>query len=171
MPNRSTREEYHMEKKYTLDDVVKERFEATKQRGKYLAYIVKELDKAGFKDFDDAVKRAIFKFGKDKSLNWGTLGAKDFMDHMISDEIAVDTMKFQEIGESTDDRAEFTFGRCPLEEGWQEMGLSAEQRSRLCGLASEHDYGIVDNDDILELEMPEAIGKSDPVCRLIFTKK
>ncbi len=82
-----------MENNYTLEDVVKERFEATKQRGKYLAYIVKELDAAGFKDFDDAVKRAIFKFGKEKSLNWGTLGAKDFMNNMISDEIAVNTME------------------------------------------------------------------------------
>lgn len=160
-----------MENNYTLEDVVKERFEATKQRGKYLAYIVKELDAAGFKDFDDAVKRAIFKFGKEKSLNWGALGAKDFMNNMISDEISANTMKFREIGESTDDRAEFTFGRCPLEEGWQEMGLSEEQRSRLCSLASEHDFGIVNNDEILELEMPEAIGKGDPVCRLIFTKK
>lgn len=160
-----------MEKKYTLQDVVRERFEATKQRGKYLAYIVKELDAAGFKDFDGAVKRAIFKFGKEKSQNWGNIGARNFMNRMISDEIVVETMKFQEIGESTKERAEFTFGRCPLEEGWQEMGLSAEERHRLCSLASEHDFGIVDHDEILELEMPEAIGKGDPVCRLIFTKK
>jgi len=160
-----------MEKKYTLEDVVRERFEATKQRGKYLAYIVGELDAAGFKDYDEAVKKAIFKFGKEKSKEWGTLGAGQFMKQMIPDEIGVATMKFQEIGTSSEDRAEFTFGRCPLEEGWQEMGLSAEKRSRLCGLASEHDYGIVDNDDILALDMPEAIGKGDKVCRLIFTRR
>ncbi len=53
----------------------------------------------------------------------------------------------------------------------REMGLSTEQRSRLCGLASEHDFGIVDNDEILKLDMPEAIGKGDKVCRLIFTKR
>ena len=160
-----------MEKKYTLEDVVRERFEATKQRGKYLAYIVQELDAAGFKDYDEAVKRAIFKFGKEKSTAWGNLGAEDFMKHMIPDEIGVATMQFEEVGSSSPERAEFTFGRCPLEVGWQEMGLSAESRKRLCGLASEHDFGIVDNDEILELDMPEAIGKGDPVCRLIFTKK
>jgi hypothetical protein len=159
-----------MEKKYTLEDVVRERFEATKQRGKYLAYIVKELDAAGFKDYDETMKRAIFKFGKEKSESWGNLDAREFMKHMIPDEIGVATMKFEEVGNSSKDRAEFTFGRCPLEEGWLEMGLSAEQRSRLCGLASEHDFGIVDNDDILKLDMPEAIGKGDKVCRLIFTK-
>ena len=159
-----------MEKKYTLEDVVRERFDATKQRGKYLAYIVQELDAAGFKDYDEAVKKAIFKFGKEKSTGWGDLGAEDFMKHMISDEIGVATMQFKEVGESSPDRAEFTFGRCPLEEGWNEMGISAELRSRLCALASEHDFGIVDNDAILKLDMPEAIGKGDPVCRLIFTK-
>jgi len=160
-----------MEKKYTLEEVVRERFEATKQRGKYLAYIVNELDAAGFKDYDETVMKAIFKFGREKSKEWGNLGAGQFMKHMIPDEIGVATMKFQEVGESSEDRAEFTFGRCPLEEGWQEMGLSAEKRSRLCGLASEHDFGIVDNDDILDLDMPEAIGKGDKVCRLIFTKR
>ena len=71
-----------MEKRYTLEDVVRERFEATKQRGKYLAYIVQELDAAGFKDYDDAVKKAIFKFGKGKSTSWGNLGAEDFMKHI-----------------------------------------------------------------------------------------
>ena len=160
-----------MEKKYTLEEVVRERFEATKQRGKYLAYIVKELDAAGFKDYDEAVKKAIFKFGKEKSKEWGNLGAGQFMKQMIPDEIGVATMKFQEVGASSEDRAEFTFGRCPLEEGWQEMGLSAEKRSRLCGLASEHDFGIVDNDDILDLDMPEALGNGDKVCRLIFNKR
>ncbi len=160
-----------MEKKYTLEEVVRERFEATKQRGKYLAYIVNELDAAGFKDYDEAVKKAIFKFGKEKSKEWGNLGAGQFMKQMIPDEIGVATMKFQEVGTSSEDRAEFTFGRCPLEEGWQEMGLSAEKRSRLCGLASEHDFGIVDNDDILDLDMPEALGNGDKVCRLIFNKR
>jgi len=160
-----------MEKKHTLDDVVRERFEATKQRGKYLAYTVQELDATGFKDYDEAVKRAIFKFGKEKSKSWGNLGAEHFMKHMIPDEIGVATMRFQEAGDGSPERAEFTFGHCPLEEGWKEMGLSAQLRSRLCALASEHDFGIVDNDSILKLDMPEAIGKGDPVCRLIFTKK
>jgi hypothetical protein len=160
-----------MDKSYTLEDVVRERFEATKQRGKYLAYIVRGLDAAGFTGYDEAVKKAIFEFGKEKSRSWGNLGAEAFMKHMIPDEIGVATMRFQEVGASSNDRAEFTFGRCPLEEGWQEMGLSADERRRLCSLASEHDFGIVDNDDILQLEMPEAIGKGDPVCRLIFTKK
>jgi hypothetical protein len=120
--------------------------------------------------YPEAVKKAVFKFGKEKSTSWGNLGAEDFMKHMISDEIGVATMQFKEVEESSPDRAEFTFGRYPLEEGWNEMGLAPELRSRLCALASEHDFGIVDNDAILKLDMPEAIGKGDPVCRLIFTK-
>ena len=160
-----------MEKKYSLEDVVKSTFEAIKQRGKYLAYIIRELDVAGFKDFDDTIKQAIFKFGKEKSAAWGSLGAKDFMKHMISDDIIAESFGVNEIGESTNKRTEFTFGRCPLEEGWKEMGLSDEERYRLCSLASEHDFGIVDNDELLELEMPEAIGRGNPVCRLIITQK
>lgn len=166
----TTKEEI-MEKNYTLEDVIRERFEAVKQRGKYLAFIVKELDKAGFRDFDQILKKAIFKFGKDKSTNWGKMNAKEFMNHMIDDEIAAGTMQFKEIGDSTENRAEFTFGRCPLEVGWREMGLSDEERARLCILAREHDFGMVDNDDELELDMPEAVGLGDPVCRLILTRK
>ena len=51
------------------------------------------------KDYDEAMKKAIFKFGKEKSTSWGNLGAEDFMKHMIPDEIGVATMKFQEVGE------------------------------------------------------------------------
>ena len=42
-----------MDKSYTLEDVVRERFEATKQRGKYLAYIVRGLDAAGIRFWRD----------------------------------------------------------------------------------------------------------------------
>ncbi len=160
-----------MEKRYTLQEVVRERFEATKQRGEYLAHIVGQLDAAGLEDFDDAIRRAIFEFGKEKSRDWGNLGAREFMQHMLPDEIAQETMKFRQIGAADGEHVEFTFGRCPLEEGWKEMGLSAAQRARLCGLASEHDFGIVANDEALRLDMPEARGKGDPVCRLIFSRK
>ena len=74
-----------MERQYTVDDLVSTQFEATKQRGKYLAFIFKELDKAGFKDFNDVLKRAIFNFGKDKSTDWSPLGAKEFMNKPIPD--------------------------------------------------------------------------------------
>lgn len=159
-----------MERQYTVDDLVETQFEATKQRGKYLAFIVKELDKAGFKDFDDALKRAIFNFGKDKSADWGQLGAEEFMNHLIPDKATKGMLQFKEIGDSNNDRAECTFGSCPLEEGWKEMGLQDQERHRLCSIARQHDFGIVDNDEGLSLAMPEAIGLGNPVCRLIFKK-
>lgn len=40
-----------MEKKYTEKDLIEKVSEAHKQRGKYLAYIVGELERAGFKGF------------------------------------------------------------------------------------------------------------------------
>jgi hypothetical protein len=160
-----------MERHYSVNDLTKAQFEATKQRGKYLAFIVKELDKDGFKDFDDTLKRAIFNFGKDKSTGWGPLGAKEFMNHLVPDEATKGMMQFNEIGDSSGNRAECTFGRCPLEEGWKEMGLSDQERRRLCSIAQQHDFGIVDNNEELTLEMPEAIGLGYSVCRLIFKKK
>ena len=39
---------------YSEEEVIQRVFDANKQRGKYLAFIVKELDQAGFKDFDGA---------------------------------------------------------------------------------------------------------------------
>ena len=159
-----------MERPYTQRDVIRERFEAHKQRGKYLAYIVQALDESGFRDFDEAVKRGIFLFGKDKSKQWGCLNAEEFVHRLINDEIAVGTMQFSETAKITQMRAEFTFNRCPLEEGWREMGLTDQQRSRMCGLAREHDFGIVDNDPNLKLEMPQTIGDGESVCRLIITR-
>jgi hypothetical protein len=159
------------EKKYSLEEMVREKFEANKQRGKYLAFIVKELDEAGFTDFDEVLKKAIFKFGKDKSKQWGKLNADEFMHHLIDSEVAEETMKFSANDNPDAKRAEFTFGRCPLEEGWKEMGLSDAERKRLCEIASEHDYGIVANDERLSLDMPEKIGTGDPVCRLIVKKQ
>ena len=88
----------------------------------------------------------------------------------MGDAVARATMGFNEVGVSTDERAEFTFARCPLEDGWREMGLSAQERDRLCRIAREHDFGIVDNDPGLQLQMSECIGSGDPACRLVVTK-
>jgi hypothetical protein len=162
-----------MEKKYTEEELISKVFEANKQRGKYLAFIVKELDKAGIQGIDDVLKRAIFNYGKDKASGWGNLSARGFMERMMGDEIGRGTFGFEEVGASTGERAEFRFHRCPLEEGWKEMGLSAEERHRLCAIAREHDFGLVTNEanEDLELEMPEAIGLGDPVCHLIIRRK
>lgn len=160
-----------MEKTYTLADMVAVRFEATKQRGKYLAHIVRELDRAGVKEIDGVLKRAIFEFGKQKSSDWGSLTPREFVEHLMGEEVARGTMGFTGVGASTDEWAEFTFARCPLEDGWREMGLSARERDRLCRIAREHDFGIVDNDPELQLQMQECIGSGDPTCRLVVTKK
>ena len=60
-----------MGKTYTEEEVIQRVYDANKQRGKYLAFIVKELDQAGFKDFDGALRKAIFNFGKDKGAKCG----------------------------------------------------------------------------------------------------
>jgi hypothetical protein len=150
-----------MEKKYTEEELISKVFEANKQRGKYLAFIVKELDKAGIQGIDDVLKRAIFNYGKDKASGWGNLSARGFMERMMGDEIGRGTFGFEEVGASTGERAEFRFHRCPLE------------RHRLCAIAREHDFGLVTNEanEDLELEMPEAIGLGDPVCHLIIRRK
>lgn len=162
-----------MEKEYSVEEMIAQRFEANKQRGKYLAFIVRELDRQGFKGFDKAIKKAIFEYGRDKSKKWGKLGAQEFMNYMMDDKVGKGVFQFKEIGTSTKDHAEFIFERCPLEEGWKEMGLSDGECHRLCSLAREHDFGLVANEDNqdLKLEMPESIGLGDPVCRLIITKK
>jgi hypothetical protein len=162
-----------MEKKYTEKDLIEKVFEAHKQRGKYLAYIVGELERAGFKGFDEALKKAILRLGRDKAAKWGRMSARDFMNRMMGDEIGKRTFGFEEVGAGTEERAEFIFRRCPLEEGWKDMGLSALERQRLCSIAREHDFGLVENkaNRDLKLEMPESLGLGNPVCRIIITKK
>ena len=51
------------------------------------------------------------------------------------------------------------------------MGLSGDERHRLCSIASEHDFGFIATGEDLELEMPEGIGQGSSNCRLIATKK
>lgn len=51
------------------------------------------------------------------------------------------------------------------------MELSDRERHRLCSIARQHDFGIVDNDEDLTLGIPEAIGLGDRVCRLICIRK
>ena len=162
-----------MEKKYTEKDLIEKVSEAHKQRGKYLAYIVGELERAGFKGFDEALKKAIFRFGRDKAAKWGRMSARDFMNRMMGDEIGKGAFGFEEVGAGTEERAEFIFRRCPLEEGWKEMGLSAPEHHRLCSIAREHDFGLVENkaNQDLRLEMPESIGLGNPLCRIILSKK
>ena len=117
-----------MGKTYTEEEVIQRVFDANKQRGKYLAFIVKELDRAGFKDFDGALRKAIFNFGKDKSAACGSFDAKGFMNCLINDDVIKGIVGYEEVGTSDENRAEFTFSRCPLEEGWKEIGLSEDER-------------------------------------------
>ena len=162
-----------MKKNYTERDLIEKVFEANKQRGKYLAFIVRELDRAGVKGFDEALKKAIFQYGQDKAAKWGKLTARELMNRMMGVEIGKGTFGFEEVGAGTDDRSEFIFRRCPLEEGWKEMGLTTQERHRLCSIAREHDFGLVENKATqdLKLEMPESLGLGNPVCRIIINKK
>ena len=162
-----------MEKKYTEKELVGKIFEANKQRGKYLAFIVRELDRGGFKGGDEILRKAIFRYGQDKAGKWGKMTAREFMNRMMGDEIGKGTFGFEEVGFATDERSEFIFRRCPLEEGWREMGLTPSERHRLCSIAREHDFGLVENkaNQDLKLEMPESLGLGNPVCRIIITKK
>ena len=158
------------EREYTLDDMVQLRFEANKQRGMYLAHIVRELERSDLPGSEEALKKAAFAFGKAKSEDWGNLDAKQFTQTMMPNPVSVGTMEFRQVGEATGERSEFTFGRCPLETGWREMGLSAAERKHLCKIASQHDFGLVDNGAGLSLEIPETLGGGDSVCRLILSK-
>ena len=108
-----------------------------------------------------------------KQHDQGRLTAREFMNRMMGDEIGKGSFGFEEVGLGTDERAEFIFRRCPLEEGWKEMGLTAQERHRLCSIAREHDFGLVENkaNHDLKLEMPESIGLGNPVCRIILSKK
>ena len=93
------------------------------------------------------------------------------MNCLINDDVIKGIVGYEEVGASDENRAEFTFSRCPLEEGWKEMGLSADERHRLCSIASEHDFGFIANGEDLELEMPEGIGLGHSNCRLIAKKR
>ena len=160
-----------MGKTYTEEEVIERVFEANKQRGKYLAFIVRELDRAGIQDFDGALRKAIFKFGQDKGSGCEQRDPQGFMNCLINDDVTKGVVGFQELGDSDATETKFTFSRCPLEEGWKEMGLSDPERHRLCSIASEHDFGFIANNEDLELKMPEGIGIGNDRCLLVAKKK
>ena len=126
-----------MGKTYSEEEVIQRVYDANKQRGKYLAFIVRELDQAGFKDFDGALRKAIFNFGKDKGAKCGNFDAKGFMNCLINDDVIKGIVGYEEVGTSDENQAEFTFSRCPLEEGWKEMIVWMQETQGLLDLGED----------------------------------
>lgn len=143
--NREDRAKYSKKDTYTYEEVRCMIEAAIEDRARYLGFFYKVMPR---EIFDKYGKKALYAYGEYKALGMGA-GAgnegnpKGLADFLISCNSVANTLAVgNEIVEAND---EFTTvrmeGKCALVQGWEKMGLSAEEVEYLCDIASYGDFG------------------------------
>jgi hypothetical protein len=152
-----------------MEDYLADCWAALKDRARYMALVVQELDARGL-ETDDIISTAILKYGREVGEKAGQIdGADEFIKSQMSSRLGRLTFK-TERGEMTNERAVLKTNHCPLVEVWKEMGLSDDQVVRMCDLFENRDEGRVEAAGI-KLDVPKTIARGDPICKFIFTKE
>jgi hypothetical protein len=116
-----------------------------KNRARIYLHIYRELSKELGKDRAMSIlKKAIYARGKEKGvLLAGKLGQPDLHQLALSfmeGQGAMDAFG-HEIVEEHSDFIVLRLNRCSLFEAWEEAGLSPEEKSELCDIAYQVDFG------------------------------
>jgi hypothetical protein len=116
-----------------------------KNRARIYLHIYRELSKELGKDRAMSIlKRAIYARGKEKGVQLsGKLGKPDLHQLALSfmeGQGAMDAFG-HEIVEEHPDFIVLRLNRCTLNEAWEEAGLSPEEKSELCDMAYQVDFG------------------------------
>lgn len=75
-----------------------------------------------------------------------------------------------ECGESEGEAATANLGRCALVEGWQKLGVEADDIKKLCDAANGTDFGKVESLG-LKGEFTELISRGDKRCHMRVTRE
>ena len=151
------------------DMVVEKVREAIKDRALYLALLYRSFSQALPPDQVERLAReAIYEYGRIKGQgDAGKITPEEWVDkHMSKGSGAV----FQSHIAKGEDGCEQRMTHCPLLEAWKELGCSQEEIDLLCDIAMEVDRGRADYHGI-PWEIPERMGKGDPLCRLVLKKR
>jgi hypothetical protein len=151
-----------------MEEYLQHVWAAIKDRGRYLALIVKELDDRGL-DTDDIIGTALYRYGSELGKKAGKIeGVDELIRLQLSSRAGGWPFKVER-PEVTPERAVIINNYCPLVAVWQEMGLSKQEVIRMCELFEKREEGRVAAVG-LKVEAPETFAKGDPICRLVFTK-
>ena len=146
-----------------LEEYLEDVHAAIKERATYVALIVKELDARGL-DTDDIIRSA-FALSPRPEDQQGS--AREYVE-------AVNTRMmvraFDKTFEQMTDKQAVVVGHlCAVVDAYREMGLSAEESLRLCGLFEKRDKQRLAAAGLTK-EAPEGICRGGSVCRFVFTK-
>lgn len=142
---------------------------AIHHRAQWLYLMIDEAKKRG-EDWEEIARAATTRCGcfQGAGLN------EDWKDHdslksfaeVFADE---DFMKYfdMEILECTDDELKIKFHHCPLVAGWQQIGCSDEEISKLCDIAMDGDRNIAKSCG-LDFTLGDTIANGCPCCELTF---
>ena len=68
----------------------------------------------------------------------------------------------------TDEVGTFTVSHCPLVDAWIKMGIPEDETMKLCDIAMEADFGIIEANQ-LKLTVNKCLMRGDDVCELQVT--
>ena len=136
------------------------------QRAIWLALLTREAAEKGLDpmEFGDS---SIWKTGcmQGATLNEGTKNLKMLKKNLFTPGARL--IFEMDLVESTEDRLSLDFHYCPLVKGWQKLGCSDEEISRLCDVAMMGDRGI-GRQFGAHLNLAKTIARGDDICELRY---
>ena len=140
--------EFNKKDTYTYAEVREMLESAMMDRARYMGFFYKVMPR---ELFDEYGKRALFAYGQFKAKNpffdGKPTGAPKVMSDFLVSTNGVSATPAIGITciEQDDDHAVLLMdGKCALVQGWEQMGLSPEEVSYLCEIASYGDFGQCD---------------------------
>jgi hypothetical protein len=149
-----------------MDETIQMLREAVKDRGLYLALLIRSFSKVlPAQTVERCAREAIREYGRYKAkLDGWRITPEMWVDrHMEGWAGAV----FESTIIKQQGRCEQQMTFCPLLEAWRELGCTWEEMDLLCDIAMEVDRGRAEAHGI-SAETPERMGKGDDRCRLIL---
>ena len=156
---------YNKKDTYTYEEVRQLVEAALEDRARYLAFFYKVMPRDLF---DKYAKKALYAYGEYKALGLGAgqghegdpAGLAEFLVgcNGVANTLAVGNKVEYSDEESTTVRME---GKCALVQGWEKMGLSPEEVTYLCDIASYGDFGHA---NALELTGTWVCTSAQPGC-------
>lgn len=138
------------------------------QRAIWLALLSREAEKKGLDPMtfgDDA----IFTCGcmQGKKLAEGTHDLRNLKKNLFT--LGAKLMFEIKLVESTEEKLSLDFHYCPLVKGWQKLGCTDEEISRLCDVAMMGDRGIGKQFGA-HLDLEKTIARGDDICQLRYVR-
>ncbi|WP_343246364.1 L-2-amino-thiazoline-4-carboxylic acid hydrolase [Diplocloster hominis] len=122
---------------------------AAEYRGQWIYYLLKAMRDHGF-DYETIGRKAIFALGRSNKEGFpDNNSAKDFANALLAPGSA-EPMQIEPVSVE-EDKAQVTFGYCPMCNIWQKLTDDQDFIANLCDIAMDVDRGLLSTYDRLEL--------------------